>query len=43
MQVVLLAQELASVLLLPWLCAVALPRRADDIAKFLRTVCTSRF
>lgn len=38
LQLSLLAQELASVLMLPWLCAVALPRSADDVAKFLRNV-----
>jgi Autophagy protein ATG9 len=34
----LILQELASLLLLPWLCAVELPRCADDVAKFLRNV-----
>lgn len=38
LQVAIAAQELASVLLLPYLCAVALPRCADDVAKFLREV-----
>jgi autophagy-related protein 9 len=41
LQAVLVAQELLSVVLLPWICAVTLPRCADDIAKFLRDVRTS--
>jgi autophagy-related protein 9 len=38
LQAILVGQELLSVVLLPWICAVTLPRCADDVAKFLREV-----
>lgn len=37
-QLALALEELISVILLPWICWVALPRSADDIAAFLRDV-----
>lgn len=38
LQLVLFAEEAASVLLLPWLCGVSLARSAPDIAAFLHRV-----
>jgi hypothetical protein len=36
----IIGQEFGSLLLLPYICFVSLPRSADDIAKFLRNVCS---
>lgn len=38
LQLAIIGQEFGSLLLLPYICFVSLPRSADDIAKFLRNV-----
>ena len=38
LRLVLFAEEAASVLLLPWICGVSLPRCASDISRFLHRV-----
>ena len=38
LQVALVFQEVAAVLLLPYICLITLPRSADSIAHFLRSV-----
>jgi autophagy-related protein 9 len=39
-QLVLFLEEVVSVLALPWLCGVSLPRSSGDIALFLQRVCS---